>query len=556
VDARGRGAAGDPVTVDAAGQVMTDPRVVEAVERLRPLAREADMTDAELHALVRTIGRSGGIARGAAGAAEASATVTRDMAPQLARRLGVDEIEIAGVAGEVGVHLTLRDRRVVAVKVVVGPSAAVGDVLAHRGIVEMLERYAVFTGAHEAFAEVCKYEAMIHGRMAAMAVQLARGEAAATSRTENEILVMAGELSYWRGVLDEVTRTDNPKLARGLIEAKDIGKVTAEAIAAGYPVLPSDRYHYRRWPGRGPEGQEFQVFRADANGPDPLLQPRWRGNGWVLEEAEGSGKVPQVFEVALRDDQVLAVMLAESQSLHAYVVALTNTRGIGLSAPAVQARMRQVIERVRTPRNATAAEIAAGVRRRTDEHKVLHALKAEFGQEFFACAARKPTPEAQLARFLAVTRNLNIADLGHLREDYLARRDPGSVQHVVVKHTDHPHLGLSARERHIDRVRADGTAVEVKSIKGKLSSEELAQLEDYKKMVDGKLTLLVAGRPMRIVRAMYEFTEPAGVRANLTIIEEQMLGQGVWVKVYNRRGCARILRKEKDLVGIEGWLAR
>jgi hypothetical protein len=263
-----------------------------------------------------------------------------------------------------------------------------------------------------------------------------------------------------------------------------------------------------------------------------------------------------VFEAALRDDHVLAGMLAESQSLHAYFVALTDAHGIGLPAPAVQARMRQVVERVRTPRSATAAEVAAGVRRRIDEDNLRYALKAEFREEFFACAAREPTPEAELARFRDLTRDLNTADLGHLREDFLARRDPGSVQHVAVKRSNHPRLGLTAKERHIDRVSADGTAVEVKSIKGKLSTEELAQLEDYKAMVKAEATVQVAGKPMKLKRAMYEFTEPAGVRANLVAIKDKMLKERVLVKVYNQSGQARILRVDEDLAGIEEWLVR
>jgi hypothetical protein len=289
-----------------------------------------------------------------------------------------------------------------------------------------------------------------------------------------------------------------------------------------------------------------------------MLQPRRRGTGWVLEETEGRGKVPRAFEAALRDDQVLDGMLAESQSVHAYVTALTDPHGIGLPAQAVQARMRQVIERVRTPRGATAGEVAAGARRTIDEDNLRYALKTEFREEFFACAAREPTPEARLAKFRDLTKDLNSADRGNLVEDFLARQDPGSVQHVIVKRADHPNLGLTVKERHIDRVSADGTAVEVKSIKGKLSTDELKQLEDYQKMVTAKkkISVLVAGKPTKIERAMYEFTEPAGVRANLVTIQEDMLDNGVLVKVYNQSGYARTLKEKYDLKGIEEWLAQ
>jgi len=426
--------------------------------------------------------------------------------------------------------------------------------------IERANPHAAFTGAHEAFAEVRKYEAMIRGRMTDLVSQLGhRGAAgsAAASRLENEILVMEGELSHWRGVLEDVKRTGDPRLARGLIEAKDIGKVTDEAVAAGYPALPSNQYHYRRWPdGGGPEGQQFQVIRADASGPDPLLQPRRRGSGWVLEETEGTGKVPKKFEAALSDDHVLSGMLAESQSVREYVAALTHPHGIALEASSVHARARQAIERVRTPRGATADQVAAGARRGIDEDNLRYALKAEFREEFFTCAAREPTAEARMARFRDITNDLNPKDRSNLVEDFLARRDPGSVQQVAVKQADHPHLGLTAKERHIDRVRPDGTAIEVKSIRGKLSTDDLAQLADYQKIVKGEVTVQVAGKPTKIKRAMYELTEPAGVRANLTTIREKMLDQGVSVKVYNQTGHARILEGDGDLVGIEEWLAR
>lgn len=417
-------------------QVITDPPVVK---RLRPIAREAGLTDAKINALMRK--RLG--AAHAASAADATATVSQEMLPQLARRLGVDEIEISGVAGEVSVHPTLRNGRVVC-KVVVGPAATVGDVLAHRGTVEMLERHngcpgklraawdlfvnavfgidranphEVFTGAYEAFAEVRKYEAMIRGRMIELLSCVVHGGAAgmaAASRLEIEILVMEGELLYWRGVLEDVKRTGDPRLARGLIEAKDIGKVTDEAVAAGYPVLPSNQYHYRRWPGGGPEGQEFQVMRADASGPD-ALHVRRHGSGWRLEKTEGIGS----------DDEVLERTLAESASVRAYLAVLTDPHGIALERSSVLACMRKVIERVRTPRGATAEQVAAGAQRVLDEDNLRHALKAEFREAFFACAARAPTAEARMARFRDITENLNPTDRSSLVEDFLARREPG-----------------------------------------------------------------------------------------------------------------------------------
>lgn len=541
-------------------QVMTDPQVVD---RLRPIAREAGLTDAKVNALRRK-------AWVLPARQVRSATVSQEMLPQLARRLGVDEIAISGVAGEISVHPTLRDGRVVC-KVVVGPAATVGDVLAHRGTVEMLERhngvsgklraawdqlvqavfgidranpYEVFTGAYEAFGEVCKYKAMIRSRMIELISLDGHGgaaEMAAVLRLENEILMMEGELSSWCGVLADVKRTGDPGPPRGLIEAKDIGKVTAEAVAAGYPELPSKRYYYRRRPhGRGFEGQEFQVMRV-ASGPEVRLQVRRSGTGWRLEEAEGTGKAPREFEAALSDRQVLERLLADSTSLWVYVVVLTDPQGIALEKSTVQARMLEVIERMRAGRV-------------SDEDDLCLALKAEFHEAFFACAAREPTAEAQMVRFRDITKHLNPGDRSNLVEDFLARREPGTLQHVAVKQADHPLLGLTAKARYIDLVRRDCTAIEVKSSKGPLSADGFAQLADYQNMAATEITVQVAGQPVMIKRVMYEFTDPAGARANLTTINQGMLQRRISVKIYNKSGHARILKDQADLVGIVEWL--
>lgn len=129
------------------------------------------------------------------------------------------------------------------------------------------------------------------------------------------------------------------------------------------------------------------------------------------------------------------------------------------------------------------------------------------------------------------------------------------MQQVTVKQADHPLLGLTVKEWHGDRVRLDGTVVEVKSIKEKLSADDLAQLADYQKMATAEITTQVAGKPMMLKRVMYEFTEPAGVLANLTTINKDMLQRRISVKIYNKSGHERTLKDKADLVGIEEWLA-
>ncbi|MEJ7597430.1 MAG: DUF4157 domain-containing protein [Kofleriaceae bacterium] len=579
---------------DAADQVMTDPKVVEAVERLRPIGRAAGMTDEEIDALVRNLGRKGigGAARVATTTADATAAITKEMAPELARRLGVGRIEISGVAGEVGVRPTMRNGRVVVDEVVVGPAATVGDVMAHGATVEMLERYngvagkmrqawdeiaevvtgverrnlhAAFTEAHEAYAEVRKYEQMIRGRMTDLVTNLAHAGpkgAAAANRIDDEILLMEGELSHWRGVLDDVKRTGDLGLARGLIEARDIGKVTDDAIEAKYPAPPSAAYHYRRWPhGGGPEGQEFQLVKRGGTDPTlPALQPRRSGKDWVLKEYEGGDRVPKVFESTLGDDQVFAGVFAQSESLQEYIKALTDPRGIAMDAKVVRTRALAAVERVRIPRRATADEIARGARRAVDEDNLRHALKREFREEFFTAAAREKTAAGQHAKIHELTNGLNQSDRGNIIEDFMARRDPGSVRHVDVTEGDlaaatnqgaRTSATANKKVRQIDRMRPDGTAVEVKSGKGRLSPNEADQLNDYAKMIGQFVD--VNGIRTEIKQVVYQITDSRGVKANLDIIAGKANAR-FGFEVFSASGQQRTITNDNQLEDILEWL--
>lgn len=308
----------------AASGDLARPAVVHRIERLREVARDAGMTDAEIDALVRNVARGAGATRAAAAstvALESAAEVTDEMLPELARQLGVARVTRGGSGGAVAVQPTMASGRVVVEEVVVGPTARVADVLAHAETIQRLGRYdgllgriratwdelrglvgrgrpsrsprnphAPFSQGHEAFEEVHKYEGFIRTRMTELAAQLARGGAdgaAAAARIEDEIRLMEGELAHWRDVLADVRRTGHVGDARGLIEVRDISAVTEEAIAAGYPRPPSDDYFYRRWPGGGPEGQEFQLLRRGADDADLSdVQVQKGASGWELRSIE------------------------------------------------------------------------------------------------------------------------------------------------------------------------------------------------------------------------------------------------------------------------------
>jgi hypothetical protein len=568
---------------------LSHPDVVAASARLRTIAREVGMTDEEIEALIRNVGRgavTGTHAANAVGAAlDTTAPLTDDVADALARQLGVPRIRRTGEATRtVGVAPTMVDGRVVVDEIVAGDLATVGDVLAHAETVARVKRYdgivgkvretwdalaeavgaaprmnphTPFTAAHEAFEEVRKYEAMLRRRIGDLAAELGRGgddAAKAAARIEDEILVMEGELAHYREVLDEVKHTGDLGAARGLIEAKDVGKVTDEAIAAGYPALPSDDYFYRRWPGRGPEGQEFQVVRK--NTAVDAFQPRKdpATGKWVLGESEEVSRVPKSFAAAMTDDEVVQAMLVESKSAKAIVDALINK--VGAVDSDVYARAATAVKKVRTPRGMVTDDVADGVRRVTDEDNLRHALKAEFKEDFFTAASREVTPEAQMKRFRDLTEDLNPADSGNMMEDFLARRDPGSVRHVEVDQGklagQKPPVTI-AQDRQIDRVRPDGTAIECKSGAGALSDRELKQLDDYRTMQAGAI-VDVNGTPTTVKQVLYEFTDPAGVVANLDTIANRMLDKGIHVKVYNASGQDRTLTTVDDLGDLLDWL--
>jgi hypothetical protein len=110
-----------------------------------------------------------------------------------------------------------------------------------------------------------------------------------------------------------------------------------------------------------------------------------------------------------------------------------------------------------------------------------------------------------------------------------------------------------AKDRVVDRMRPDGSAVEVKSGAGELSPDELKQLADYREM-QGKAVLDVNGKPTKLTQVTYEFTDPAGVRSNLETIADRMLEQGIHVKVYNASGQSRTLTNTGELDDLEEWL--
>jgi hypothetical protein len=263
-------------------------------------------------------------------------------------------------------------------------------------------------------------------------------------------------------------------------------------------------------------------------------------------------RVPKSFAASMTDDEVVHAMLAESKSAKAIVDALINK--VGAVDSDVYARAATAVKKVRTPRGMVTDDLADGVRRVTDEDNLRHALKAEFKEDFFAAASREVTPEAQMKRFRDLTEDLNPADSGNMMEEFLHRREPGSVRHVEVDRAtlagQKPPVSVS-QDRQIDRVRSNGEAVEVKSGAGKLSDRELGQLEDYKAM-SGAADVVVKGTPTKVEAVVYQFTDPDGVIANLDIIQDNV--DVIVLEVFNRSGDMRRITNADGLKGLEAWL--
>ncbi len=160
----------------------------------------------------------------------------------------------------------------------------------------------------------------------------------------------------------------------------------------------------------------------------------------------------------------------------------------------------------------------------------------ENAEEAFARASHK--------EMVALTEQMPPANRGSLAEQwYHTHHAPDSARHVFVRAEELNKVfkdgeGLK-HDRIMDMLDPDGTIREIKNISGALTERELAQLDDYFKMIGREIDVKDVGEvvPKKIV---YAFVNPEGAAANLKTMGLRMLdpkkGEYISIEVFSRSG--------------------
>ncbi|HWO20083.1 MAG TPA: hypothetical protein VNO30_14955 [Kofleriaceae bacterium] len=193
------------------------------------------------------------------------------------------------------------------------------------------------------------------------------------------------------------------------------------------------------------------------------------------------------------------------------------------------------------------------------EDTVRHALKAHFEAAILQRMTAPPTEAGKHAAMRRITERLAPADKGSLTEKW--------YQHVVLHGQGNPHVAARKdalegqgvaleKDRFIDFVHG-GTAHEIKSGEGKLSADDLSQMRDYARMVDGRARVKLGdGTTATIERVQYTFTSPAGARANVETLKKMFkppFAGRFAVEIFTPSGNRVLLTKESELTA-QSWL--
>jgi len=114
------------------------------------------------------------------------------------------------------------------------------------------------------------------------------------------------------------------------------------------------------------------------------------------------------------------------------------------------------------------------------------------------------------------------------------------------------------KNRYVDVIEGS-TAKEIKSGEGALSDTELAQLEDYARMVTGEARLSKDGTVFVIKEAHYVFTSPDGARANVETMRNTLkrvaLQDKLRFEVFTPEGKIVTIGSQADL-DAQAWLVK
>ncbi len=420
------------------------------------------------------------------------ATVGQDGAnlPALRDALGVPVVRDAQLTDGVQVKVRRVPRLIgfdlVVTEVAVGERAATSDVLAHRAVIEDVERY------NGLVANLRELARRILGRAGAPGSRFARGSRgwvaelelrkldrlldersagvhrdfvdAVTLRQECEFL--AGRQEHYREILRSIDETDEPA-ADGLeLERPDTGKVTREALAKGYRLPGADEgadpsWYYYRSSASHPGTYEL-ALRPTAPNDAPAMRARVVGDAFTgFEPRAASG-----------------VEIPHDWTPTSAVEHLRKTEGFGAYLEMLQARglaSKELIDGV--IRQRFNLQGLSGKRRTTAELRA--EVRAYFRDRLRAYLC-DPALDAQASwnRLRDTVRDLAPTDRGELAELwYRSRHLPGASAHVRVDVARTSGENAGQIERRIaDAVDGD-TVVEVKDTKASIPSAQIRLYE-------------------------------------------------------------------------------
>ncbi len=511
-----------------AGGDATNPRVVELTNEIRALAY-AVMDEGRADAFLRDVlPRLGARSTDGRALISSGKTLAEADVQRLAQQVGVEHITQVEKGLAVRVVYADRGGRLAVPELVARRDVDIQLVLDHAGTIDAVKRYnrtidelrdamgrATANADHEVAAEIAKHERILGERRMGLAEALERGDANAAGKLDDEILFYEGEARHWQEI---ATRGDH--VERGYIEGLDT-QTTREAIKANYPDNLPDGYFYRRWSNGGdPALPEYQVVRGSTAAKDgPSYHLQREGTGWQLVEGDRTGdKVAKVYTAGAQTEEVFTDLIQRSESLRQYgeVMAELEKKMTGIPAGHYRTRMEEIVGE---QQRASGASLRANPGE-VDEEMLRHAIKQELRSDVLMYLDSLG-PEEAAREFQRLAPKLNSSDLGNLGEDwYRTRFALGGVKHPKASREALANMRppiIIERDRFIDSLLPDGTAVEIKSIAGKLSKREEEQLKDTLTMLEHGAEIGHAGT--MVTKVKYVFTRPEGLKANLNEME-------------------------------------
>jgi hypothetical protein len=456
---------------------------------------------------------------------DSRARVGADNTAALAKQLGVAKVRVVDSLDN-GVEIRYEkvktrvghDIRIVEIQV--GKNALVSDVLGHAPTLKRIRQYNGLVGKLRAvwnrffggdprvknpFKEGTRgWEAFEEMRKLAFLIDSRRGwdpKQVDFKTIDAEIQFLQGRHDYYAEIIRSAEETG--VIGTGAIGSPDYAKVTQEAIGKpnNYPKPPSDDYYYRHKAG---SRDEFElVVKPNTNADAMKVVVTMVGNKKKYTIVENDHKT----EVALISDKwkpnrVVEYMWKEDESFAAFGKMLIS-KGM-----------------------ATRDEIDAVIRAKFSGKTVRSDTFRGNVKDVFRPRLKQELATMTWEQMRDLLKPLSAGDRGNLAEVwYQANHAKGSEHHVAVKvarpeKVDPKKNGGKSpvEDRVIDLYDpATKKATEVKDIAGQIDKD---QYFAYVEMMTTGMTR--GGKPSKINKLEYVFTDPAGALANLQFFSKQL----------------------------------